>query len=62
MTVKQRPIPSIVKKAPILLKHPEKATKTDIKSMAARILDDQEYAPKPHKPAKVVMARPSKKK
>lgn len=62
MTVKQKPIPAIVKKAAILIKHPETATKRDVKEMAGRLLDDQRYAPKPHKPMKLTKAQPSKKK
>jgi len=38
---KQKPIPTIVKKASHFMKHPEDATKADIKSMAARLMDDQ---------------------
>jgi len=49
---KQKPIPTIVKKASHFMKHPEDATKADIKSMAARLMDDQKNDPEPHKPAK----------
>ena len=34
------------------MKHPETATKKEIKQMAARILDDQKNDPEPHKPTK----------
>lgn len=50
MTVKQKPLPAIVKKAAVLIKNPESATRKDIKEMASRILNDQDYAPQPHKP------------
>jgi hypothetical protein len=50
MAEKQKPIPAIVKKAAEFLHHPEKATKADVKSMAARILDDQKNDPEPHRP------------
>ena len=36
------------------MKHPEDATKADIKSMAARLMDDQKNDPEPHKPAKKI--------
>jgi len=49
---KQKPIPGIVKKASHFMKHPEDATKADIRSMAARLLDDQKNDPEPHKPAR----------
>jgi hypothetical protein len=49
---KQKPIPAIVKKAAHFMKHPEDATKRDVKSMAARLLDDQKNDPQPHRPAK----------
>ncbi len=52
MAEKQKPTPTIVKKAAHFMKHPEDATKRDIKSMAARLLDDQKNDPEPHKPAK----------
>lgn len=52
MPEKEKPIPAIVKKAAHLMKHPETATKTDIKSMAARILDDQRNDPQPHRPTR----------
>ena len=51
MAEKQKPKPPIVKRAAILLEEPEKATNTDVKKMAARILDDQKNDPEPHKPA-----------
>jgi hypothetical protein len=52
MAEKQKPIPAIVKKAATLIKHPETATKADVKSMAARILDDQKNDPEPHRPTR----------
>ncbi len=52
MAEKEKPMPAIVKKAAILIKHPETATKNDIKSMAARILDDQKNDPEPHRPTR----------
>jgi hypothetical protein len=52
MAEKQKPIPAIVKKAAHLIKKPEEATKADIRSMAARVLDDQKNDPEPHKPKK----------
>jgi hypothetical protein len=52
MAEKQKPIPGIVKKAAHFMKHPEDATKRDIKSMAARLMDDQKNDPQPHKPTK----------
>jgi hypothetical protein len=51
MAEKQKPIPGIVKKAAKFMKHPEEATKADIKSMAARLLDDQKNDPEPHRPS-----------
>ena len=50
MPEKEKPIPAIVKTAAKLMTHPETATKAQIKSMAARILDDQKNDPEPHKP------------
>jgi hypothetical protein len=50
MAEKQKPTPAIVKKAAHFMKHPEDATKRDIKSMAARLLDDQRNDPQQHKP------------
>jgi len=52
MAEKQKPTPTIVKKAAHFMKHPEDATKRDIKSMAARLMDDQKNDPQPHRPAK----------
>ena len=52
MAEKQKPQADIVKKAAKFMKHPETATKTDIKRMAGRILDDQKNDPEPHKPKK----------
>lgn len=49
MTEKQKPIPHIVKVASKAMKHPETVTKAEIKSMAARIMDDQRNDPQPHK-------------
>jgi hypothetical protein len=36
-----KPTPAIVKKASHFMKHPEDATKADIRSMAARLMDDK---------------------
>ncbi len=55
MPEKQKPIPEIVKKASHFLKHPEEATLADIKSMAARLMDDQRNDATPHK---AVAAKP----
>lgn len=52
MAVKQKPIPAIVKVAAKAVKNPASVTPKEIQSLGARILDDQEYAPKPHKPVK----------
>jgi hypothetical protein len=52
MAEKQKPMPAIVKRAGHLMKHPEDATKADIKSMAARLMDDQRNDPEPHQPKK----------
>jgi hypothetical protein len=49
MAEKQKPKADIVHKAAQFLTHPEKATPADIKSMAARILDDQKNDPEAHK-------------
>ncbi|WP_020175846.1 hypothetical protein [Methyloferula stellata] len=49
MPEKQKPTSEIVKKAAHFLKHPEAATLTDIKSMAARLMDDQRNDPMAHK-------------
>jgi hypothetical protein len=51
MPEKQKPTPEIVKKAAHFLKHPEEATLADIKSMAARLMDDQRNDAEPHKGA-----------
>jgi hypothetical protein len=51
MPEKQKPTPEIVKKAAHFLKHPEEASLADIKSMAARLMDDQRNDTTPHKPA-----------
>jgi hypothetical protein len=50
MAEKEKPQPDIVKKAAKFMKDPSSATPTDIKRMAARILDDQKNDPQPHKP------------
>jgi len=47
---KQKPIPKIVEVAAKAMKKPETVTNAEIKSMAARILDDERNAPRPHKP------------
>jgi hypothetical protein len=49
MAVKQKPEFDLVKRAADLIKKPEDATKTDIKRMASRILDDERNAPTPNK-------------
>jgi hypothetical protein len=43
----RKPPPDLVSKAAKALKHPEEASKRTIKRMAAEILDDQEWNPKP---------------
>ncbi len=53
MTEKQKPTSEIVKKAAHFLKHPEEATLADIKSMAARLMDDQRNDPMAHKPTEI---------
>ncbi len=53
MPEKQKPTSDIVKKAAHFLKHPEEASLSDIKSMAARLMDDQRNAPAAHKAAPV---------
>ncbi len=55
MSEKQKPTPEIVKKAAHFLKHPEDATPADIKSMAARLMDDQRNDTTAHK---AVAAKP----
>jgi hypothetical protein len=50
MSAKQKPGPEIVIKAARFLKHPEEATLTDIKSMAARLVDDSKTSAAPEKP------------
>jgi hypothetical protein len=54
MPEKQKPTPDIVKKAAHFLKHPEEASLADIKSMAARLMDDQRNDTTPHKPATAI--------
>ncbi len=49
MPEKQKPTSEIVKKAAHFLKHPEDASLSDIKSMAARLMDDQRNDPMAHK-------------
>jgi hypothetical protein len=51
MAEKQKPKVDIVHKAAHFMKHPEDATHADIKSMAARLLDDQRNDPQAHKAA-----------
>jgi hypothetical protein len=53
MPEKQKPTSEIVKKAAHFLKHPEEATLTDIKSMAARLMDDQRNDPVAHRAAAI---------
>ncbi len=66
MPEKQKPASDIVKKAAHFLKHPEDASLTDIKSMAARLMDDQRNDPLAHRPAaikpkmKIAAAAPTK--
>lgn len=62
MAEKQKPIPKIVKIAAKAIKDPAAATKTEIKSMAARILDDQKNDPRPHKVVKKAGPKPTPKK
>jgi hypothetical protein len=50
MAEKEKPLPGIVRVAARVIKKPETATKQDIKSMAARILDDQKNDPQQHRP------------
>ncbi len=49
---KQKPQPDIVKVASKAMKHPETVTKTEVKRMGTRIMDDQRNDPDPHKPKK----------
>ncbi len=53
MPEKQKPTSEIVKKAAHFLKHPEDANLSDIKSMAARLMDDQRNDPMAHKSAAI---------
>jgi hypothetical protein len=53
MPEKQKPTSEIVKKAAHFLKHPEDATLSDIKSMAARLMDDQRNDPVAHKATEI---------
>jgi hypothetical protein len=48
MAEKEKPIPRIVKTASRAMKHPETVSLRDIKSMGARIMDDQKNDPEPH--------------
>jgi len=50
MAEKEKPIPRIVKTASRAMKHPETVSLRDIKSMGARIMDDQRNDPQPHRP------------
>jgi hypothetical protein len=52
MAEKQKPIPSVVKKAAQILRNPKTATQKDAQRMAGRILDDQKNDPKKHKRVK----------
>jgi hypothetical protein len=56
MAEKQKPAPKVVKAAAKGIKKPKTVTKKNVKSMSARILDDQKNDPLPHKKA------PTKKK
>ncbi len=64
MPEKQKPASDIVKKAAHFLKHPEDANLSDIKSMAARLMDDQKNDPEAHRPAaakpKIAASAPAK--
>lgn len=62
MAEKQKPIPKIVKIAAKAIKDPSAATKAEIKSMAARILDDQKNDPQPHRPVRKSAPKPTSKK
>lgn len=64
MPEKQKPQPAIVKRAAVLIKDPTQATTSDVKKMAARILDDQKNDPQPHqkpRPEAVPGKKPSSK-
>lgn len=61
MPEKQKPQPAIVKRAAVLIKNPAQATNSDVKKMAARILDDQKNDPQPHVKARA-KAAPAKKR
>jgi hypothetical protein len=50
MSEKQRPQPKIVAVAAKAMNDPKSVTPAQIKSMAARILDDQRNDPQKHKP------------
>jgi hypothetical protein len=52
MPEKQKPIPKIVHIAAKAMNDPKSVSNADIKSMAARILDDQKNDPQPHRPVK----------
>ena len=52
MAERQKPIPSIVKRAAEILRNPKVATRRDAQRMAGRILDDQKNDPQKHKPTK----------
>ncbi len=51
MAEKQKPSPALMKRLPIIWKHPETATKTEIRAMVGRLMDDQKNDPQPHKPS-----------
>lgn len=46
----QKPEPDLVGKAAKALKNPKTASLKTIRRMAAVVMDDQEYDPKPHGP------------
>jgi hypothetical protein len=50
MSLRSKPDPYLVHRAGQILQNPRSATIEDAQRMAARILDDQEYDPKGHKP------------
>lgn len=60
MTEKQKPEYDVVKRAAVLMKHPEKATEKDIQRMASRIQNDEKNAPQPNKTVPKPKASPPK--
>jgi hypothetical protein len=49
MPERQKPEYDVVKRAAKLMDDPKKATLTDVKRMASRILNDERNAPEPNK-------------